>query len=522
MSDIPRSVKTKTGKTVRIISPQSADSDFEEGAPVRIHEVPRARLTSPPPVSTSSEGSENGTAEDPFNAASDGEDAKVEGEGICQNTMLSAGDSAKPKDSVLPANPFRKTVATLKVAGKDGETESTAESPKSIKPQYNVDDFKKLLLTGEKMSTAAPPPVTFQTFANIDGSSSNTDVSSVSRHSPLEPAPGAIHDSPRTSQETTLSEDERQRLVGTSPPRPEKLKPSTPRHRHGKLVKANAPQTVSFEDPTLFFAAPETTGYPEPRRSGLTSPNAPGDERKLLPALPPSSGSNTAMEQRNISTSTSSSDTISAESHAGSLLQKKNPPAPPPSRRHGQLRLKSFVSDSGRSSPISEEVLDNTAPQAQSPPSSGTKPVPPPPRRSGSIRQDSSSSNPTTSSIATSSDQSLSSAKASSPTPPTRSPSVAATKRPTRASPIAGSPSMPPPPPPRRRGSSQGSYTPSRHSEDYHHNAAGQRLRSDSGASSISQLQMTPVESNAERKDILADLSALKREVDELRGKFGQ
>ena len=49
-----------------------------------------------------------------------------------------------------------------------------------------------------------------------------------------------------------------------------------------------------------------------------------------------------------------------------------------------------------------------------------------------------------------------------------------------------------------------------------------QRSRGDSGASSISQLQMPPAESIAEKNDVLADLSALQREVDELRGKMGR
>ena len=78
---------------------------------------------------------------------------------------------------------------------------------------------------------------------------------------------------------------------------------------------------------------------------------------------------------------------------------------------------------------------------------------------------------------------------------------------------------MPPPPPPRRRGSSQSSHTLSRLNGDYRI-SVGQRPRGDSGASSISQLQMTPIESSAEKKDVLADLSALQREVDELRGKM--
>ena len=47
-----------------------------------------------------------------------------------------------------------------------------------------------------------------------------------------------------------------------------------------------------------------------------------------------------------------------------------------------------------------------------------------------------------------------------------------------------------------------------------------ERSRGNSGASSISAAVMTHSEPVVEDKDVLADLTALQREVDELRGKL--
>ncbi|KAL9100216.1 MAG: hypothetical protein Q9163_004381 [Psora crenata] len=507
-TDFDRPVKTKNkiSKTVRIISPHSAGLPYEDVVAIDDTSQPPTRLISPPAEPTPLESSEVETMDDPFSAGSDVGDITTEDATTHPNLPLNAGNSPKLTGvAVAPENPFKRNSTELEGAGRSREVTTSLGASRSTKAQYDFDDFKDLLLMGKKPSTtgstAAPPTVSFQTNVNVGGSSSNTDASSSSHQSLFEPASGGLQDSPRTSHEVSVSDEERQRLVGISLQKPDKVRPSTPRHRHGKLVKANAPQTVSFEDPTLSF--PDT---------GATKP---------LPTLPSAPLPDPTAEPSCVALPPNLSNSESPEPPASPKLQKRDPPAPPPSRRYSQLRPNQHVSSPGPSSLISEEALSGPVTQVQPPQSGSSKPAPPPPRRSATIKQDSSSSVPTTASIATSSDQSVSSIKPPTPTPPTRSPSLAATKRPSQSSPLSGSPSMPPPPPPRRRGSSQSSYVQSRLSGDYR-TIVEQRLRSDSGASSISQLPTFLGDPIPEGKDVLADLSALQREVDELRGKFRQ
>lgn len=437
----------------------------------------------------------------------------------------------------MPVNPFKKTLASLGTESRSDPTSLGSEGhsaeaeSRSTRPHYDVDDFKKLLLTGEKSvsgaNVAVPPPVSFQSPAHVGDSSSNTDASSISRQSIFESVSGPLQESPRTSHESIPSDDERQRLVGSMTTNSERIKPSTPRHRHGKLVKPNAPQTVSFEDPTLSFSDSTMSAMSPVDRS---MPGTPGDVDKPLPPLPPPPSTRPLTQSPIESTDNDMRDSYfgSEDAPVSTTAQKRSPPAPPLSRRHSQLRAKPFTSSPERSTPITEEAWTVPVLLSRSPPTASSKaPPPPPPRRAGLVRENSSSSVSTSTSLPPMSDQSNAadvstrSAKARPPVPHNRNPSASSVKRPNQTQYIPGSPSMappppPPPPPPRRRGSSQSSYTPSRLSGHY-----SERLRSDSGASSISHLAMTPLgSSGAEKKDVMADLSALQRDVDELRGKL--
>ncbi|KAF6241128.1 hypothetical protein HO173_000922 [Letharia columbiana] len=530
-TDLPRLTKTKTGKTVRIISPHSATSDGEDGMPHRFFSPPPILPSSPPSDLLSPQSIEDDSPEDPFNAESDGTGGSTKDEGTRQNTLSNSGNLRLITGGVsaMPTNPFKKTLASLSTESRPGppspgsEGRSMGAEPKTTRPHYDVDDFKKLLLTGEKSvsgaNAAVAPPVSFQSPAHVGDSSSNTDASSISRQSIFEPVSGPLQDSPRTSHESVPSDDERQRLVGSIPTASERIKPSTPKRRHGKLVKPTAPQTVSFEDPSLSFSDSVMSAIAPVDRS---MPGTPGDVDKPLPPLPPPPNTQPLMQSpiQTTDTDVRASYFESEDAPSSNTAQKRSPPAPPHSRRHSQLRAKPFASSSERSTPITEETLMESTLLSQSPPTAISKaPPPPPPRRAGLVRGNSSSSMSTGAFFTPMSDQSnrtdvnTPSAKPRPPVPPNRSPSVSSVKRPNQTQFIPGSPSMAPPPPPRRRGSSQSSYTPSR--------LSGQRLRSDSGASSISHLAMTPVgPSGAENKDVMADLSALQREVDELRGKF--
>lgn len=432
----------------------------------------------------------------------------------------------------MPVNPFKKTLASLGTESRsnrtspDSEGRSVDAEPKTTRPHYDVDGFKRLLLTGEKSvsgaNAAVPPPISFQSPAHVGDSSSNTDASSISRQSIFEPVSGPLEESPRTSHESIPSDDERQRLVGSIPTASETIKPSATRHRHGKLVKSNAPQTVSFEDPTLSFPDCAISAIAPVDRS---TSGGPSDVDKPLPPLPAPRSYQPSTQNHIASTDNDMQGSYYEPEDAPSsnTAPKRSPPTPPPSRRHSQLRAKPFASSPERSTPITEEAWMGSVPLSQSPPTTNLKaPPPPPPRRAGIVRGNSfsSSSMPTGTSFTPISDRTNPtdfSTRSSKPRPPiNRSPSVSSVKRPNQTQSIPGSPSVAPPPPPRRRGSSQSSYTPSRLSGHY----TG-RLRTDSSASSISHLAMTPARSSsAENKDVMADLSALQREVDELRGKF--
>ncbi len=457
----------------------------------------------------------------------------MEDESTRQNTLSNSGDST-PKvqgQRAVPANPFAKTLASL-----NAETQPSLTSPeleqrpseaesKAGRPHYDVDDFKRLLLKGETNTpgptAAVPRPVSFQGQHGIGDSSSNTDTSSISRQSIFEPLSNQLQESPRTSHESSPADEERQQLAGSPPFNLGKTKPAVPRPRHGKLVKPNTPQTVSFEDPTLSFFDSVTL----PAGPTQKLPGTPNEGSKPLPA-PPIEMQTLVATNPDLEIPKRQPYSASSELQGIPNPQKRNPPAPPLSRRHS-LRPKPFVT-SERSTPISEEGSLESFPLSQSPPNTASKvPPPPPPRRAGQVRGESPSSISTTASAVAIQPQprddepSTKSARPQPPTPPNRSPSLSAVKR-QSTQPFTGSPSMAPPPPPRRRGSSASSYNynPSRLSGNYS-TTATERMRSDSNASSISQLPMSsPTQSSPESRDVLADLSALQREVDELRGKF--
>lgn len=428
----------------------------------------------------------------------------------------------------MRANPFKKSLASLGTESRPGPPSSSSQDRTTeaevtnTRPHYDVDDFKRLLLTGETSVSGANAgtsyPVSFS-LAHVGDSSSNTDASSISRQSIFEPVSGPLQESPRTSHENLPSDDEQQPLAENSLIASEKVKPAPPKHQHGTSVQSNAPQTVSFEDPTLSYSDSAMSAMAPVDRSMLGT----SDVDKPLPPLPLPLDIQTSTFRSLESTNHDLQGSIGETERARSTnpTRKRSPPTPPVSRRHSQLRAKPFASSTERSTPITEEGPIGSTELSQSPPSSSSRaPAPPPPRRAGLVRGNSSSSMSMGMSFTPTSGQAkttdVDTRSTKSRPPSTRSPSVSSAKRSNQTQSIPGSPVVAPPPPPRRRGSSQSSYTPSRLSGHY-----TERLRSDSSASSISHLAMAPLgPSGAENKDVMADLSALQREVDELRGKF--
>lgn len=533
-----RPTKSKTSKTVRIISPHSAEE--HDPIPDEFFDTSRRKPFSPALDPSPPKDDDDRSSENPFGAGSEGPGSSTEDEDTRPNAQGNVRESLNTlqKHSDMPANPFKRTLADSREQDLVDSTQFVSEQKSAggnnppARPQYDVDEFKRLLLSGDKVApnphSTSAPSVSFGHTQNGD-SSSNTDASSVSRQSIFEP-PVPVHpESPRTSHES--SDDDRQHLVVASEPKRPTAKPSAPKPRHGKPMQISGPQTITFEDPTLSSSNLDGPRPPSKERFPPVSPQSPIDKYKALRALPsPPATTELDSAQHKARTEPSAEQ---KESQMSSYPPKKPAPAPPPSRRTRPMSISSI--NSGRSIPLSEEPSTEAVQMSANPPSRPSNaPAPPPPRRSNTFRGDSSSSTPTFASLTGSSDQSI--PREQSPTPLQRarvpvtsnqSPSMLASKGPRRTSPASGSPSMapPPPPPPRRRGSSQSSYTyvPSRLSGN-HSMPNTERGRSDSGASSISQLPLTNIEMTSEPKseqdDVIADLATLQREVDELRGKI--
>ena len=434
-------------------------------------------------------------------------------------------------------NPFQETLASQAFQTNAAETgESSGNgTPNAVaratRPHYDVDDFKRLLMTGERSvpetSTSSTPSTHSHGIQNVGDSSSNTDTSSISRHSIFEPLPGVSQETPRTSYEVSPSGDERQLPLPKTSPQPDRIRPAAPKSRHGNLTPGNVPQSMPFRDPNLSVSPSSKSQEALPRWPAPSSPRTSTDLNKPLP-LPPGADSLGELPQGSASVTSMRPQSEIFDSSGlqfNSPPSKRDPPAPPLARRHSQLRPKSFLGPSARSTRISEENLVDARSQPQHNPASlAEPPPPPPPRRSGLTRTSSTASTSSsvsglraTSAVSIADDDNTKFTKSPPPVPPSRTPSISSAKRPPRLVSIVNtSPTTAPPPPPRRRGSSQSSLTQPKSAGDYR----PERSRGNSGASSILAAATIPSGPAIEDKDVLADLTALQREVDELRGKL--
>lgn len=231
--DAPRSQKAET---VRVISPHTSTSDHD---PTSLQLPDQAvarydRSSSPTSESERGEHTEDNSLLDPFDVESDadGENTSEDEDNLRRNTKRNSGYVQITND-IVPPNPFRKTIVsqelTSAVRRKEGPRSPSAAVPR---PLYDVDEFKRLLLTGEKMV-----PHTYT--AVLTPNSSSTDASSISRQPILEPPPGNHHqETPRTSQEVSPSSVESKEAEDKFTVGGGKVRPSTPEQRHGELIIA--------------------------------------------------------------------------------------------------------------------------------------------------------------------------------------------------------------------------------------------------------------------------------------------
>ncbi|KAI9787589.1 MAG: N-acetyltransferase O1 (Establishment of cohesion protein 1) [Geoglossum umbratile] len=493
---------------------------------------------------------------DPFDSApeEDGEEVEELSEDINEDQLVASATPHEPSETI-PPNPFRKVSDGADGGGRrrPPDYNKAAQHPllgeaSRIGPHrtsLDVDAFKRLMLTGNATGSAAAssdPNLASPQFPQASPAAdcgNSTDTSSISRQSIFEPTLDAQLDTPRTSHEISASDEERQRLVHDgSLSNPERKKPPPPRTRHGKLIKDNhyLPSSSSLSLPSL---------VPTDVEAAPLKPFT--DLNKPLPPPPlvttPESEIEDYGDAVDLEAAAETSKVLQAHLN---VTQRKAPPSPPVTRRWSQR------SKLSRDNATEESLLRNEATPggplldgfSAMPPSSSKAPPPPPLRRSLSIR--SSSNVPTVSAIpptppatANPTDP-LSPPKphsAAPPPPPTRSPSISSAKRPPRRSPMLGGPITssplltstvmpPPPPPPRQRGSSRSSFdnplsslSPGQTGGDFW-SSSGENMRRESGASLGQAPSAIGGSEEFGAKDLLADLSALQKEVDELRGKY--
>ncbi|KAI1332300.1 hypothetical protein F5Y16DRAFT_174330 [Xylariaceae sp. FL0255] len=411
------------------------------------------------------------------------------------------------QQSQTPPNPFARTLHDIEPTTAPPPPDSTTTT--TTRGALDVNAFKQLLLTGY---ANIPTPLPHLPVVAQDGAS-NTDASSIQ---------DTMLETPRTSHD--ISDPEPPTVSSASA----RKKPPPPSSRHGKLIKIelrpsnSQPETSPLTDvnkplpaPPLRALADEDTDSPFDREAAGKVPEAfAGLQANPRPPTPPPTSRHRSASQ-------------------GSVQSIK--PAAPPPRRHRRSEstkpdedppLRSSI-ESTRSRTDSLRISERTS----------HPPAPPPPRRPPQKRNSSSymaASNPSPA-LSPDLDGALSSpasffspltsqtlaaeAKDGSlklsppPPPPARKPS---TRRPASIRSVESSNSArkvskekdggamapPPPPPPRARGSGRP--------------ALGPPASSSGDATDDYSLSAAVDTSGKQGEEILADLDALQREVDEM------
>lgn len=507
-------VQTKPVKKVRVQSPPPSSPEADS--------IPQSLpIPIPRPDDFSS------TDNDPF-------------ENATTDSSEDSGDETETlKSTSVPPNPFQKTLATLErtEGGDSSNTPIHAGTPGGTavgRASLDVEAFKRLLMTGSA-DAAAPasslaPPIHIGQLPLNDGGSSTDASSSASRQSIFEPIQEIHPESPRTSHEVSDPDDERRRFATDGLASSERRKPPPPSSRHGKLIKVEL-----RDDPTPRVDTSHLPGWKGLQQS-LISPlsaqsvRSPTDLNKPLPAAPTRASHES--DRESVFDKEAAGKTPEPASPS-STQTRKTPPAPPLTRRHSQL-----VSESKATRPASVRLPTNTEEGGLSlsnyentvSQSAVKAPPLPPTRRPASIRN-LSQADSIPSSGTSQEQQGPRSKSGSAPTPPparmastrhsSRPPSVMSMELTNKR----GSTAPPPPPPPRQRASSRTSMegpvlssgSSRRASSDYYRRSIDS-TREDSFTPQTDHGRLS--EGNSGANDILADLTALQREVDALRGQY--
>ncbi|KAJ5572883.1 hypothetical protein N7450_009867 [Penicillium hetheringtonii] len=338
----------------------------------------------------------------------------------------------------------------------------------------------------ENGSTLATPAKRMSTYVSTTEIGEN-EISQVNTPSPVQ---AVGYKSPENDGNTSSS----------SRTEREKKPPPPPRNHHGKRINA-----------------PESTSRPESIRSTSRFSFHASSPESVISVQPSGGTSNANTASQPTSTdyflmpSENQQALGSTDSLQRSQSQSKRPPTPPLSRRQSQMRRSKSTQSKSSNSRLTLSSLDSESNDSSQPPSPG-----PPPRSVASKSQDRKrASMPPPASATTSSLTMTASATILPATEaPTESLSPPASSRPLPSQPgrrvsSYGSPSTgsslgaPPPPPPPRRGARE-----------------SQIRNSDGGTETPVHRVDSPLPQPSNASDILADLSRLQKEVDDLRGHY--
>ncbi|EFY92507.1 hypothetical protein MAC_01473 [Metarhizium acridum CQMa 102] len=475
--------KNKPLKRVRVLSPPPLSPDSPEWS----FDAPRP----PMPLSENTYNHSNYYPSfDPFNGAStdesDGESIAALPQDKYQHQPQQQQQQHDVRSGGIPSNPFSKTLRDLegsqdlqKERKEEGEVLKAAnEGRKSL----NVDSFKRLLMTGNADDCAS-------SSASTDGEEETTKRNALSTAQTNARGrnyadPGSLADSSDEDED----KEESKILAVTSPASKEKkAPPPPPSSRHGKSLKQREPEDIRDDGHATAEPVRRSMDDDEARLDAQAT-NAAGGEVDARPQI------------------------NSTPSFPGA---RKPAPAPPPPRGHARTDSKSH----DKETPPRRTSSEDMPPRSDSTRSAGHAPAPPPPpRRPYLAPKQSRSSSPSTSSsnMASSTDQVQDIARSSHDSPTPSKPLIAPPPPPTRQPSTRRPPSVtgvdapsrrvssenksrdtvpPPPPPPRHHGSSP--------------NTDGRKVSGGAYAADPSK-----------SADILADLDALQREVDALRGRM--
>ena len=486
----------------------------------------KVRVQSPPPPSPSIPDSASTIGEESFSYSAKLPAPVTRGDDPFNSiTSDTFEDEASGRSRKAPANPFSKTLETMERpdAEREGPVLPSASVSSPGRASLDVEAFKRLLMTGNAglgLSATSPPTQAQVAHHALGDGGSSTDASSISRQSIFEAIQEAHPESPRTSHEISEADDDRRGLTGDShTSMSSRKKPPPPSSRHGKLIKVE----LSDGPSTNIVQLPSTPGSITSQNYFSSSPvhsnRSLTDLNKPLPPAPNRASHDS--DRESIFDKESAGKTPEPPSPSSSI-RRKTPPVPPLARRHSQLVSDSKLtrSNSGRLSPkVEEDNVSIAATESGRPRSnSGRAPPPPPSRRPASASMRGSShhlplSSPSTVSLPAPPPTRGSSRHYSWGRPPSVISLDLSTSKSKRASVV---PPPPPPPPPHRHGQQAQSPGASRRASGEQRRSID-NVRRGSGSSSVSQVER--IETNP--GDILADLSALQREIDALRNQSG-